>query len=754
MEAPVSSHIGWSDSALASVEDFSSVLFALGGSALQTGTPAHADGGPQMTDDGLPMSSSPQLVAPQADPTAGPVDAPVVAPGEFMLQPLTPPEGATSSSENGQGASNAEQSDQGGFQGDDLQFESYMFDQGAATPGVKASGPLPFWLRNTGDLEAQPVSDYMNMLGVAGGAGAVAEGGGDEADNDPYEDLYADLPPIEPFDFSAVRSPNEVDLEDDQLGFSVGELSGFTMPERNLMTATTDLEAVAHMLGGETDPTASDVAVVGAVGAMAVENSAVEGTTEEVKAEAPAYSEPVLAEPIEVTPIEPPMLGEVETVHLETPQAEEQARSEAPMAPGSWTAMMTSNLPGSGGDQPSPTPDMVTQDMMTPDVMTGQMSAADLDMEDLGITPFSYSELGLDSEDIATEHLPSGSLSSGRFRTTGPLGMQRERGPHNTGPLGAAPNGEAEAGEQGANGRKWPTSWLGDGGEGPTPAQQQAMNVSMLGEVMAEEDAVDTQESDPVDMAHDGGLSEEDLATMTLAAVAAPTEEPETEQEQAQQPQKKSFQTGYLGEEVEEPLTPEQAAPVMPELRMESAEPLEEVTPFTSMSELESDSQLPAIEPVGWNSEGEAQDMSTYTEAGYGVDESVAEKAQVQPKANGPAAASPVAGGYLSSGPLPELEGFDHLREMAQQHPDDLGAQMALAAAYAQRGDMATELRVYRRVLRKSNVSSKLMNVINEELADCEDEMSGHPQFHQARGDLLMRQGRFQEAIDEYNKLV
>jgi Flp pilus assembly protein TadD len=186
---------------------------------------------------------------------------------------------------------------------------------------------------------------------------------------------------------------------------------------------------------------------------------------------------------------------------------------------------------------------------------------------------------------------------------------------------------------------------------------------------------------------------------------------------------------------------------------MESAEPLEEVMPFTSMSELESDSELPALESEGWNSGGEAQVMSTYSEAGYSAKDAAAEKAQVQPKADGQTVGS-LAAGLLSSGPLPELEGFEHLREMVTQHPDDLGAQMALAAAYAQRGDVATELRVYRRVLRKSNVSANLMNVINEELADCEEEMSGHPQFHQARGDLLMRQGRFQEAINEYNKLV
>jgi hypothetical protein len=69
-------------------------------------------------------------------------------------------------------------------------------------------------------------------------------------------------------------------------------------------------------------------------------------------------------------------------------------------------------------------------------------------------------------------------------------------------------------------------------------------------------------------------------------------------------------------------------------------------------------------------------------------------------------------------------------------------------------GDVVTELRIYRRVLRKPNVSTNIMRLISEEITDCEDEMSGHPQLHQVRGDLYMRQGRFQEAIAEYNKLA
>jgi len=43
--------------------------------------------------------------------------------------------------------------------------------------------------------------------------------------------------------------------------------------------------------------------------------------------------------------------------------------------------------------------------------------------------------------------------------------------------------------------------------------------------------------------------------------------------------------------------------------------------------------------------------------------------------------------------------------------------------------------------------------MIQEELADLEDQGRQYPRYFQVRGDLLVRQGHRREAIDEYNKL-
>ena len=106
-----------------------------------------------------------------------------------------------------------------------------------------------------------------------------------------------------------------------------------------------------------------------------------------------------------------------------------------------------------------------------------------------------------------------------------------------------------------------------------------------------------------------------------------------------------------------------------------------------------------------------------------------------------------------TSGPLPELEGFEALRQLVEANPDDIGAHMALAAGYSQLGDISTTLRVYRRVLRKRNVPAMFLSLIAEELNDYEREMQGDAHYHQVRGDLYMKQGRHQEAIQEYNKI-
>lgn len=106
-----------------------------------------------------------------------------------------------------------------------------------------------------------------------------------------------------------------------------------------------------------------------------------------------------------------------------------------------------------------------------------------------------------------------------------------------------------------------------------------------------------------------------------------------------------------------------------------------------------------------------------------------------------------------TSGPLPMIDGFEELREIVSRNPGDIGAHLALARAYTQVNDLDGALRVYRRILKKRVVSSSILDMIEDELGEVEAEAGGTPRFHQIRGDLLMKQGRFQDAIAEYNKI-
>jgi tetratricopeptide (TPR) repeat protein len=105
------------------------------------------------------------------------------------------------------------------------------------------------------------------------------------------------------------------------------------------------------------------------------------------------------------------------------------------------------------------------------------------------------------------------------------------------------------------------------------------------------------------------------------------------------------------------------------------------------------------------------------------------------------------------SGPLPRLQGFEELQGWVSSNPEDMGAAIALASAYAQAGHTAYALRMYRRILKKRSVSPAILTMIGDELDEMEGELAGQPRYHQTRGDLLMKQGRFKEAIEEFNKI-
>src|SRR5439155_22558630 len=118
-----------------------------------------------------------------------------------------------------------------------------------------------------------------------------------------------------------------------------------------------------------------------------------------------------------------------------------------------------------------------------------------------------------------------------------------------------------------------------------------------------------------------------------------------------------------------------------------------------------------------------------------------------------PLAARDTQPGDLSAtGPLPTVAGFEHLEVMVKDKPDDLGAHMALAVAYAQAGYMEHAMHEYGRLLKNRHVPPPMLQLISDLLSDVEDEATGSVRFHQARGYRYIKQDRYTDANEEYNK--
>jgi pentatricopeptide repeat protein len=119
-----------------------------------------------------------------------------------------------------------------------------------------------------------------------------------------------------------------------------------------------------------------------------------------------------------------------------------------------------------------------------------------------------------------------------------------------------------------------------------------------------------------------------------------------------------------------------------------------------------------------------------------------------------PAFEMPRRGDATVSGPLPALTGYEDLVELLEKNPQDIGSYMAMATAYADAGELESALRVYRRMIKRPGVSATLLGMVDEELEELRQSAEHLPRYHQARGDLYLKLGRHREAIDEYNKVV
>ncbi|MEO8285326.1 MAG: hypothetical protein ABI670_02695 [Chloroflexota bacterium] len=602
---------------------------------------------------------------------------------------------------------------EGTLTGDELQFEGFMFNQGAPTPlplmpnmdaaalaalpqdmgpvfdpsayitpeaveesheysdldsGVlgrprpddepapRSQSALPFWLQE-GSRAAASIPESAQSPAQLASDPAMDMAGNFAADAALGQEEFNDLPPIDPFDFALLDSQ----VDDEAFGFNTEELAGLMPGGRDPMVVTANLEALADLLGSNS-PNLPDSKTLKQAGL---------GSIEMVM---PVVRTPSLAPPTYEPNLDPMLgegIGEDATTNLPFSPTTSSANQDAQSGPdaasdaGGWMATDTTNL------------SRHNMAGLTENPATGEMAVADLD-----VAPFDFEELDLHvDEEAPTGHLNAVNTVSGL----------------NTANLGA------QSGNQ-------------------------------TGKVGAQSDA-----PDEVWRAADGDTS----------LFAGPSTNTQADLEDSDLP------TGFLREENRtEPVTVvdvvgEDSAysPEATSDESEGAHIFRARVARSAWGNYASDNEsAPAPAPAPTSGPWEGLAASTETSNSQTADSMVNFEEEYVPK-------MPAKGDILSSGPLPPLDGFDDLTTWIEQNPHDMGAHMALASAYAQAGDMDTGLRVYRRMLRKPDVSANVLRMIHDELVDLQDQGTGNPRYHQVLGDLLLRQGRRKEAIDEYNKV-
>ena len=672
-------------------------------------------------------------------------------------------------------------------------------------------------------------------------------------DEEPVEGLdYADLPPIEPFDFTSLN----IAPEEDDYGFNTEELLGVLPTNRDPMRATANLDVLADIFDGapigspedmttsyntaaslDTTPAAQSVRrtpttppvsqLTSPIASYLLEGDDADAeetaTQSQLQAQLRAQMDAQAQAPTQPeAPVE-----EVEPVQPAQPESPQPVRRDTGRLGGGWTSAVTTTLSMEGMEEldmvgtealetgmlfESAPVEPVAAQPATPEPVAAEPAAqveepvAEADFGD--IEPFDYKQLKLEEE----QEIPTGMLDPRRARRPGTTGelISPDRGGSLWTERPAAPAEDDEDDEESWQGTERDTSlfmtsaprtgdrgkstgWLTDDAtpEQPaakasiparsTPAATPTPTPTPEPEATPEQPAAEAQTEGKQTRGRKKGATE-DSSVVKARVVWADATSPglTTLPDDVELP---SMTTGPLGDEAQD----EEIEATMPQSSRQTRalkstpEPAPEPEPVAKMPEVE-----PEPEPKKSRSKSAAEQAPVATPTPQPVEEPVEEAAPV-------AAAAPTVSptptptptpaptdvpeytyqpmqGYeapqqvempkvgtgrdmLTSGPLPELEGFEALRQVVEANPDDIGAHMALAAGYSQLGDLNTTLRVYRRVMRKRSVPAMFLSLIAEELNDYEPEMQGNAHYHQVRGDLYMKQGRHQEAIQEYNKI-
>jgi hypothetical protein len=579
----------------------------------------------------------------------------------------------------------------------------------AVEPEAPAAEPAEPESAMPASMEMEPVAEVA-MAEMAMSEMAMAEQAAhdepavEEAPEEAPEDDYLDLPPIAPFDFTALNLAEQ----GESLGFNTEELLGIVPERHEGMRATTDLAALADLLG--ISPASGVLRDVPATPSTANFDATAAHIAEQEATPAPAPA-PV---PAPIQPImedAPP--ANAATVQEKLPVAPPTDGGRTP----SWTSTVTSHLSldteldltgnmveGAGGDTDG----------------TEKLAVADLDVD-----PFDFTQLNLEDDEAAT-----GFLDTTKMKMPG------------TTVLEPAPEPRDMVEEE----RIEPFAELYDAEQ----AEGGTQSAVMPDDMMERDSELDTsffltaKQTGRKRGKATGRLDEASLQQVSDYAATQDAARVEPPVEVAPAPpdntlKAKVLQTGKTERdmltlhnlEAEEPV---EVGAQAPGEQMAQTETIDDTEQPLAMGQAEEAGGPEEEENMGTQNNGRAE--------AAGGSGSVA------------AASMPSRNDMMMSGPLPTLDGFDELQAMVATNPNDIGAHMALALAYTQVGDLDTALRVYRRILKKRKISPGVLQLIIEELADFEAEATGRAHFHQVRGDLYMKQGRFQEAVQEYNKIA
>jgi hypothetical protein len=585
------------------------------------------------------------------------------------------------------------------------------------------------------------------------------------------DDNFGDLPPIEPFDFSLLPT-NDVE---EPLGFNTEELIGLNLDDPDPMTITVNLAAVADLLGGRD---VSNAELMGSDTPTEMALSSADLTYEETAAtqvgEQPqqAWDRPSIeADTDTVAGLDADMLStgygtsiDMPPMDLDSPEAGSMAESgfqvdrDVEMATPSLAASTESTygveIPEASEDagyvaevQPTATVERVdiphattigeghsTRGWMASATtnltdttlagMTGEIDGMntqpvemDLAIDGVEVAPFDYEQLDLESEEQHTGQLELDQLQRG----------------YGTGKL-------------------------------MIPDEADALQSRPLNDVWSEADG-DASLFLPVP-------TDEEVTTASPQAGQDQEEESEPAIYMAEGNEP-------AGMEMEPSVEEYTAVPVEASIPGEAAPPVEEAWDMAAQAEVGQPAQeteikarvasnrwmgyaeeqgKPGGEPVAQEAVMPASQDTLAGDAASAESAPAFWDASAQPETPSPTmqfehVQLPARGDILSSGPLPPLEGYGDMNEWAMQNPQDVGAHLAMAAAYVQAEDVDTALRMYRKIIKMPGASPTVLSMIGDDLSDLEDMAKGLPRYYQVVGDLLLRLGRHKEAIEAYNKI-